>query len=321
MISKEEYWNKIFFQTTLELNKEEIYSCFFSQIVPKLEKNKFYPLFGNIDGSISRGMNNNTSDVDMHVFGETNNDEIIYELISEEGEIKEKNIVFDIAAHSANIAKQRLSEYNKKIKKYPTIFYRSEDEKEIYSMEKIHWNVRYRPDGEIFELLQFLIADSIFIRKKDEKLINMQELYYMYKTVDMMDLQFVRAYGNYNNLIKDNQDAVLVRKYLYTLYEIFFCKWILKYKSRPPLIFLELFKKQDLDKEQQDCILEVFNLNKNAGEHKTKNKCERKPVLNTYIKKSLEQLITEIARYNPEENYLEIINNTEEARKQQIFYF
>lgn len=322
MLSQEEYYKKIFHQSLTDISKDEIYQAFFSEIVPMLEKEKsFKPLFGNLDGSISRGMSNDTSDVDMHIFGETDNLEITFELEYGEAFIKNRKVTYDIALHAYEVTLKALDDYNSRAKKYPTVFFRTEEEKNTYSFQKIHWNVRYRPDGEIFELLQFLIADSIFIRNKDEVKIGLNQMYEAYRTIDMLDLQFVRAYGNYNNLMKNDQEEILLRKYLYTLYEIFFCNWILEKQTRPPLDFRELLKEQKVDPAVFENILQVFELNHTATEHKSKQMCTKQPVINEYVFNELIVLEKKISEFDPKARYSQIIENTEKSRRQKIYYF
>ena len=322
MISKEDYFKKIFHQSLSDISKDEIYQAFFSEIVPMLETQKsFRPLFGNLDGSISRGMSNNTSDVDMHIFGETDHIDIALELSYAEASLRNRKVTYDIALHAYNITLESLTDYNARNKKYPTVFYRTEKEKNAYSPQHIHWNIRYRPDGEIFELLQFLIADTIFIRKIQEEKIGLQKMYEKYRTIDILDLQFVRAFGNYNNLMKDDQKEVLVRKYLYTLYEIFFCNWILEKQTRPPLDFRELFRGQALEEDIIENIIQVFDFNQNAAEHKSKQKCPRQPLVNSYICEKLTTLQEKISGYDPKVTYSQIIANTEISRRQKIYYF
>ncbi len=321
-MQKEEYNALVYNQDALGIDDKEIYSTFFKQIIPKIEENRgIKVLFGNQDGSRARGMSNQSSDIDMHFFGETENLEITYELMCEEGQIADRTIVYDLAPHCLKRTLENVTAYGDVIRKYPTVFYRTDEEKKKYSPENIHWNIRYREDGEIFEFIQFLIADTIFINRQEKEKVDMNYFYRLVKTVDMLDLQFVRAYGNYNNLMIGKEE-VLVRKYLYTLYEIFFCRWMIEYGTRPPMVLEELIRGgQELNKDVRQSVHRLMEVNRTSTGHKTKLKCCVDVVLNDYIGEMLEQLQDKIASYDREERYASIIERTEPERRQKIIFY
>lgn len=321
VLSKEEFFKKIYYQKTEGLCVEDIYKSFFEEIIHRLEKNrKYYAVIGNIDGSISRGINNNTSDVDMHLFGITEDEKIVYELFAEPATINGSEYIYDLSVHVFDATIKALETYNAIEKKYPTVFYRTEEEKQIYSSNNLHWNGRYRPDGEIYELSQLLLADTIFVNKRYMNLVDLKEFYTRFKTIDVMDLQFVRAYGNYNNLMKDGQEFVLVRKYLYTLYEIFCCNYIIERHGKPPQIFMELLNGQQISEAVREEVIDVYRLNYISKKHKTENKCKSIALLNNYIRDSLIDLKEKMAVYDKGESWYELVKE-EQSLKPIVFYY
>ncbi len=319
--SKESHYSNVYYQKADCFTTDKIYKIFFEEVVPALKKQEGLRVtFGNMDGSISRGLSNSSSDVDMHVFGETDDDTITYRLLVGEAQIDGQNISYDLAPHSQNVTFQSVKEYDSRKRRYPSNFYRTDEEREKYSPEKIHWNVRYRDDGEMFEYTQFLIANTCFISKNHQYANEIERFYKKIRTIDLMDLQYVRAYGNYQNVIM-GKVKVLVRKYLYTLYEIFICNWIMMYHSKPSMVFGELMDKQDLTDEEREAFNSLLKTNAEAKEHKTKLMCESNPVINRYICNKLDDLKVRFERYPVSERWDRIIADSTEAERQKIIYF
>lgn len=318
-MTREEYYNQIFNKTPAVCSNENLYRVFFEQAVLKLKDHKgLNVLFGNQDGSRSRGLSNRSSDIDMHVFGKTDNPKIAYELMWEEGEDGGQTIVYDIAPHCAEFTLQEVEAYGSVARRYPTVFYRTQEEENKYLPENIHWNIRYREDGEIFEFIQFLIADTIFLNESAQ--INMERFYQLVKTVDMLDLQYVRAYGNFQHYIKGKEE-VLVRKYLYTCYELFFCEWMIQKGTRPPMVFQELMEGVTLKNDVMQSIYRLLKQNEQNGGHKTKLTCAADKKLNQYLAQMLQQLRQKIADYDIQEKYFRVIQRTEPERRQKILWF
>ena len=102
------------------------------------------------------------------------------------------------------------------------------------------------------------------------------------------------AKSNYREYLKGEQ--VRLKKYFYVIRPILACKWILKERTPPPMLFTELAEKylDDEIKTEVDRLLEV----KMKTPEITAGK--RIDALNRYIDRNIEEL-TEIVKEMPEE--------------------
>ncbi len=319
--TKDEYWSLVYHQGKSAFQRDRIYDTFFREVVPALDQNKkLRVLFGNHDGSLSRGLSNKTSDIDMHIFCNTPDRDATYELLWAKAEIDGIPTAYDLAPHCWDVTREAIAAYDGVTRRYPSVFYRSREEQEKYSPENIHWNVRYRDDGEMFEFTQFLIADEVFICEREREQLTLPRLCRMVRTIDLMDLQYVRAYGNYHQLM-EGQEPVLVRKYLYTLYELFLCYWIVRYGTKPSTVFQNLLAGQELSDRVRESVDRVLELNAEGKEHKTRLKCEADATLNAYIRDSLAELKEKLASYPAQERFDALMERTEPKRRHRVIYF
>jgi len=98
------------------------------------------------------------------------------------------------------------------------------------------------------------------------------------------------AGGNYREYLKG--EIVPVKKYLYVLRPILACKWILNFRTPPPMQFAELVESQ-LEPELKPVIEQLLTVKMNSPER------ERMPQiteLNEYIDKTLPELEREAAK-------------------------
>lgn len=118
---------------------------------------------------------------------------------------------------------------------------------------------------------------------------------------DALDYEYSRAYMNYNNAL--NGTSVNVRKYLYTLNELFTIQWIIDNHSFAPK-FRELLHYMKVSDIVCNSIIRLLNVNEN---HPKQSGCIVKDdILNSYIGEELIRLRDLISGYTNAKSTLRI---------------
>lgn len=254
-----------------------------SALVQTVKENIPGALFGAVGGSVSLGLNNRTSDTDYYIVTDQigQNDVELMEL-----RIEGKDI--DFMCVNIETIINKINEYNDCQHFYPTYFYRKKNmESKILTVKDYN-----RPDFPREVIMRIFLADEILEFTEG----SIQKYYEKIKDgllkIDIWDYHFTRAYGNYQNYIKD-KDEVLVRKYLYTIHQLFTCDWIINCKGKPPMDFHKLLFTQK-DSWIIEKAGELQRINQNATNQKEKQKIACDKDLNLYIQKQLEETLNEM---------------------------
>ncbi len=278
-------------------------------------------LFGRIAGSKTQGLSSKASDNDFCFFCEKKEgyaNPLYYGQIYKTADLLGEQVEFEIGYLLYDKVKNDVMErYNRNYINYPTNFYRSQKEKEEYSPSNLPKLMMHRKEYA-FVMFQLLILGDTIWAASDMNEFDFNELYKMEKTIDILDTYFVRAYGNFK-FFMNNEDKVLVRKYLYTFSQIFAMEWLLTRKTKPPVDFKTLENELLVDTEIRKILDEYFELNKNSFIYKSEYKEKANEFLNRYIANSLENLKQEIAKYSRTEVYEEIIKRTLPSKRPQIY--
>lgn len=99
------------------------------------------------------------------------------------------------------------------------------------------------------------------------------------------------AEGNYRDYLKG--DMVRAKKYFYVMRPILACKWILHYRTKPPMLFRDLMD-SELDAVLKPAVERLLDLKMNAPEIK---EIPRVDEINHYLDTSIESLTAEIMAY------------------------
>lgn len=102
------------------------------------------------------------------------------------------------------------------------------------------------------------------------------------------------AEGNYRDYLKG--DMVRAKKYFYVLRPILACKWILRTRTKPPMLFSELVD-AELEDALKPTVERLLDLKMNAPEIKEIPRVEE---INVYLERTIEKLRNEIAAFPAE---------------------
>lgn len=102
------------------------------------------------------------------------------------------------------------------------------------------------------------------------------------------------AEGNYRDYLKG--DMVRAKKYFYVLRPILACKWILRTRTKPPMLFSELVD-AELEDALKPTVERLLDLKMNAPEIKEIPRVEE---INAYLDRTIEELKIEISAFPAE---------------------
>lgn len=102
------------------------------------------------------------------------------------------------------------------------------------------------------------------------------------------------AEGNYRDYLKG--DMVRAKKYFYVIRPILACKWILRHRRKPPMLFRDLMD-SELDTALKPAVDRLLDLKMNAPEVK---EIPRVDEINQYLDMSIETLKAEIMAFPAE---------------------
>lgn len=214
-------------------------------------------LFGALGGSYSVGLENLTSDIDFYLICSGEYDDKVL-CLSKEFEYNGQERKIDFMCVGIETAYKQNILY-KKNGNYPSCFYRNLHQDKIAQLPDIQ-----RPDFPKDVLFRTLMSDNIW--KNSSVGYDLGAINRYICVMDVLDYNYIRAYGNYVNYI-ENKDVVMLRKYLYALHEIFTCLWVVRYAEKPPMDFINLLK-GFCDLKIKNKVKQMYNLNKNADKSK-----------------------------------------------------
>lgn len=102
------------------------------------------------------------------------------------------------------------------------------------------------------------------------------------------------AERNYKEFLQS--DEVKIKKYFYVLRPVLACKWILRKRNKPPMLFAELVE-SELEENLKHAVQQLLDLKMNAPEVKTVRRVNE---INDYIVKTIDELKLEIATFPAE---------------------
>lgn len=253
------------------------------------------PLFGAVGGSMSLNLANKSSDIDF------------YMVVKDEpgktaGEHKKlciSDMVVDFMCIPLDELVRECEKYSGEERRYPTIFYRSESEKDKIRLNKD----AERPDFKREVVGRIYLSDKILEFEPGAVRKNYGKLNKGCRLIDLWDYHFNRAFGNYHEKIV-GKEKVLLRKYLYTVSEITICQWLLVRNEKPVMDFKQMFTRPYCLYEDNE-IIKICN---ELWEENRKTDMDKKekfifPViyLNRWIEMQLTILLSEMQK---KENYL-----------------
>lgn len=239
---------------------------------------------GQVSGGRRMGLSGVRSDNDFDLFFETNSlsqDEEpprkikrILNINQNEIEVEFNFVIFSTLLEAAK------EKFNSDTKNYPTVFYRSDEEKALYDKNTIKH--RGERSEYLYTKFHYFIFNNHYIVFNKEYINIISEMSKYEKLVDALDYYYVRAYGNYNNYLTQDE-KILVRRYLNCIWQVMSCKWLLEKKSIPPLDFLELKKAIITDSTLDEQINLLFRVNKETDADKSEIFTKPNSVINAYI--------------------------------------
>ncbi|MEE0686830.1 MAG: nucleotidyltransferase domain-containing protein [Lachnospiraceae bacterium] len=256
-----------------------------NQVVPLLEKEiNRNCLFGAVVGSTASGLANTGSDIDFVMVTEG---DAFNKVITKDYVVEDKEIGFMILALDDLL--DACEKYLSVEHKYPICMYRTKEEEEIMAKLKPQERSDY-----IREMAIVLFFQSPKVIEYKQGILDAykDKLVKGVRFIDIWNYQFVRIYGNFNNEIKEKKE-VLIRKYLYTVYEIMLGEYLLKnenMKRLPTVNFYEWVNNiydWSEDERVKNIVNKLYNMHKQQNLDK-KYKVLAEPLLNEWIKKSIE---------------------------------
>ena len=136
------------------------------------------------------------------------------------------------------------------------------------------------------------------------------------KTIYALDYYYTRAFGNFNNYIKEN-DYVNLRRYLNCVWQILSIEWIRVKGYRPPNSLKKLMNIIEEDKIRR-MIINLYKTNCNSFIDKRKLYVIPDNIINEYIEKKLKDQRCFLNHYNKGERIASLISKTPEDAKQLI---
>lgn len=245
------------------------------------------PLFGAVGGSVSINLSNKSSDVDFYLITKNSPQQIIKTVILPE----QYNLKVDFMCVSAPEVIEECQKYYTVPHDYPTRFYRKKCENEKIMKQKDYERSSFKR-----EIVMRIFMAQHIIEFQNNSVKN----YYMKMKkglilLDIWDSYFERAYGNYYEYIKGHNN-VLIRKYLYTIHEIFICHFLIESAEQLTINFQQMFTlpySQYLNEIYGLCET-LWEKNKNASLSKEKLLTENNVIVDEWIERKLEEIQNEM---------------------------
>lgn len=254
------------------------------------------PLFGAVGSSTALNLANKHSDVDVYLV--INNDAHSLSGVNIYN-FSFSGIEYEFICVPIDELIQECEKYNAIEHRYPTRFYRTQDETDKIKLTEDS----ERPDYKREMVMRIYMADSILEFEKGSAKKNYEKLKKGCLLIDIWDSYFNRAYGNYYEKIKGHEQ-VLLRKYLYAISEMTICRLLLKEYKKPIMDFKRMFTVPYCPYADT----EIIGLcNKLWEDNQTINTCKENTYipanlyLNQWMEKQLSELVSEM---NKKEDFL-----------------
>lgn len=251
--------------------------------IGEIEKQIGYKIIcGAAGGSYSLGLQNASSDVDCYMIIDCEeSSDVIH--VNKEMDILGKTIAVDFMCVAYQDIIQEIKIYLEKDKKYPTVFFRTEQEEKANAGKKDVC----RPDFKRSVLFRVLLSDEVLRLEEFKK--NHEDFKEGIRIVDIIDYQFTRIYGNYMGNVKD-KGFVPVRKYLYILHEICTCECLMRSPCKPPMHLLDLADCATLDTVLKSKLVNLYLQNRKAVKEKEAVLTCKDMELNEFIREKLSEI-------------------------------
>lgn len=242
-------------------------------------------MFGAVGGSYSMGLQNGSSDIDCYLAVDN---EKLFDVIHRKINvtIQRKQMTIDFMCISYQEIFREIERYGKKQKQYPTVLYRTEEEKK----KNIGKKDIERPDFKRSVLFRILLSDKIInkgiVEAKKEEIVNGLGI------IDIIDYHYTRVYGNYREVI-ENRKYIPLRKYLYVIHEICTCKCLMHSPAKPPMDYVVLVKNTISDTSLRKIANDLYEKNRYA----TRDKKEELIYKNETVNQFIVELMDEICDY------------------------
>lgn len=245
----------------------------------------FTALFGAVGGSLGFHLSSGGSDIDFY---------LIVEWKNQKGQMMQSQMLegrnVDLVCVALDDVLDIWEGYRKEVHKYPTRFYRSDEEmKKIAGQKDIE-----RADYVREILIKIFLAEKVIVFCSgviEEKHSQIQKCVYL---IDAWDFQFNRAYGNYYESIHGKEE-VSVRKYLYTIHQVSLCYAIMR-GEEIVMDFEKMLSSHACPCREDwfcDCCLDLFKKNKFYKGDKKGNKVPADARLNKWIEEKLKDILGE----------------------------
>lgn len=299
-----------------DFSTSEIYNALEKDVEQFEEETGAKALCGQIGGGRSMGLSNKASDNDFDIYYVGGRDipfkrKIVSSICGCDVEIEYNYCKMDELLNAAN--DQIARTYNG----YPTCFYRNEEDNEKYSPKNI--KLRWERDDYYFTKFHWIMmSDDVWVRK--DWVSEYYKLYQKEKKIDAVDYYYIRAYGNWNNYIKDHEQ-INHRRYLNSIWQMMSCEWIVKYSSRPIVNFEKLVHIMAQEKELKEITLRYLDSYRIQNEDKSKVSCDTNRVIDLYIEKSLNKLKNKIETMDENKSIETLISSNTEELKRHIYLY
>lgn len=280
-----------------EILNVEIISHFLKNSIDEAEKQIGCKIvFGAVGGSYSLGLQNRSSDIDFYLI--VDNDKlfgVLHQKMNIVVQGEEKTI--DMMCVSYQEILREIEIYKNIPKQYPTVMHRTEEEKRKH----ISKGDTERPDFIRSVLFRVLLSDEIINREWTEN--RYREFKDGLRIVDIIDYQYTRIYGNYNEKIR-NMDLVPIRKYLYVIHQICTCRCLMYCTQKPPMNFIEIVNRAVSDILLKDKIFSLYEKNRNSVRDKSIELADKDEAINHFILQSVEKIRIYLEKSVHDEHFL-----------------
>lgn len=227
-----------------------------------------------LGGSTSIGTNNSLSDLDIYVIYSART------ILPRKIRYKTPdNSEIHIISCEVSEVINTMHEYNKEVHLYPSYLNRTKEEMELNQKLTMYDRKDY-PRSMIYYTM---MADVVWNLN-----VSFEECYEKFKeglvVSDVLDFYYTKTHGNYDHFIY-GKDDVYARKYITTVQEILYCRWMCDKRTIPPMDINDLLIEygDSCTKEQQEEINKVYEANFKTTEDKFKAVVPASAILNEFI--------------------------------------
>lgn len=259
------------------MSKSLVFSNLVKNTIKELNKKQMKAVIIAWGGSYSLGLQNRTSDIDLYAVIQNDKMEEVPAYYSfYDCDVQQQ---VDVMCVSMDAVLQEIENYNKTTHLYPTYIFR---EKKLGTSQMKDMQREDFKRGMIFRTI---LTDYVWTKDEIGKYFSVFQG--ILKRQVLLDFYFTRAIGNYVNFIAD-KEQIAVRKYLYTLHEIWYCQWIISKDTIPPINFMKLKNSvlNDID-NLKGKIQELLNRNHDTSLTKDMLFVNSDQEINKYIKEKL----------------------------------